>query len=653
VLLTPIAGSRGGGQVVGGTLELASLGVGSTAAKVDAPVPAKISFTASCFTEARNPEPRDLELGELVGEVSLSEPDFVPELVVSVADSQALLEPPDGEPEVGRPRVLRLALKAPTVVMPPDGPSFVQLTIPAGFLDGARHLELRATLEVNGNVEGDASVNDVLDVPLLPQPLFKLAIVDEMREPLGDVPVDFSSGDEIISAISDDSGPLIFDDLGFADSTAQITDNEGLKAELKQRWSKIRPGPVLKEDPDAGVEARFVGTSLDPISFDEAPLKTLAIVPRVTLVRLVGLLFDTDKSFLLPSALSDMADLHEVSDEHPDSELLVVGHTDTSADPATNDPLSLERAESVIAFLRQDIDTWLKRYDSKIAAKHRWGSNEDQQMLLSLPGMLQRPSGEDPVSFFRRTRAVQEQGAVGPETRRTLIEEYMSQPEPILPDDTPLTAHGCGEFFPLDAAGDDVDPNPKNPERDPIDRRVELFFFDREFGIQPKPPGKNSKKSSKEYPEWRRRATLSRHVDLRLSDRVLRVRMQANDQDLPNEDFSIDVDGRRLAAGQTDANALIVQRLPVGAKLVEIRIPRLDLHRSIALTPAEEFPSVSTLVGVQTRLAQLGFLPEEPNGKLDQLTRDALRSFRSNQGLGNDSTLDDATRNALVKAYGS
>src|SRR6185295_11045120 len=96
VLFTPIAGSRGGGQVVGGTLELAGLGVGSTGAKLDAPVPAKLTFTASCFTEARNPEPRELQLGDLVGEVSLTEPDFAPELVVSVADSQALLNPPDG-----------------------------------------------------------------------------------------------------------------------------------------------------------------------------------------------------------------------------------------------------------------------------------------------------------------------------------------------------------------------------------------------------------------------------------------------------------------------------------------------------------------------------------------------------------------------------
>ena len=37
-----------------------------------------------------------------------------------------------------------------------------------------------------------------------------------------------------------------------------------------------------------------------------------------------------------------------------------------------------------------------------------------------------------------------------------------------------------------------------------------MFFFDGELGIQPAPPGKNSKPKSAEYPEWRRRATDTR-----------------------------------------------------------------------------------------------------------------------------------------------
>jgi hypothetical protein len=514
-------------------------------------------------------------------------------------------------------------------------------------------LELRAAIEVAGNVEGDLGMNDVLDVPLFPAPLFKLALVDEMGQPLADVPVDFSAGDQLDTAVTTADGPLVFDDLGFPDPTVELTDDTGLKAELKQRWARIRPGRVLKTDLDAGIEARFVSDCLNPVSLGDAPITTLAIVPKVLLVRLLGLLFDSNKSFLLPGALSDMDALRQLAEEHPNSELLVVGHTDTSADAATNDPLSLERAESVIAFLKQDVDAWLGRYDAKTPAKRRWGDVEDQHMLASLPGMLERPLDEDQLGFFRRTRAIDERGSIGSDTRRTLIEEYMSQPEPILPEDMPLTAHGCGENFPLDEAGTDVDPHPANPDRDPIDRRVELFFFDRDFGIQPAPPGKTSKQDNKEYPEWRRRATLTRLVDLRLSDRVLRIRMQANDEALASEEFTFDVDGRRIATGKTADDGLLVQRLPVDAKLAEIRMPRLRLHRSIVLTLAESFPSVDTVVGVQTRLAQLGFLPQQPNGRIDQLTSDALRRFRANQGLGDGSTLDDATRKALVQAYGS
>jgi hypothetical protein len=50
-----------------------------------------------------------------------------------------------------------------------------------------------------------------------------------------------------------------------------------------------------------------------------------------------------------------------------------------------------------------------------------------------------------------------------------------------------------------------VDDAPRNQRRDPIDRRVELFFFDPEFGITPKPAGTNSRAGSVEYPKWRER----------------------------------------------------------------------------------------------------------------------------------------------------
>jgi hypothetical protein len=331
----------------------------------------------------------------------------------------------------------------------------------------------------------------------------------------------------------------------------------------------------------------------------------------------------------------------------------VVGHTDTSGDPGTNDPLSLERAESAIAFLKQDVDKWLERYETKVPQARRWGSSEDLAMLQSLPDFFERPEDEDPVTFFQRTRGLKVDGKAGPETRKQLITEYMDREEPILPDDLTITAHGCGEFFPLDQSGEALDRAPANGARDPVDRRVEFFFFEKEFGILPAPPGKNSKQKSTEYPEWRKRAELSRELDLRLSDRVLKLRVQADEKNLADEEYSLDIDGRRIAVARTDSEGFITQRLTVDAKLVEIRMPRLNLHRSIRLAPSEEFPPVEQLLGVQTRLAQLGFLPKEPDGKNDQVTKDALRSFRKSRGLGDDSKLDDATRKALREAYGS
>src|SRR4051794_30337328 len=70
-----------------------------------------------------------------------------------------------------------------------------------------------------------------------------------------------------------------------------------------------------------------------------------------------------------------------------------------------------------------------------------------------------------------------------------------------------VIAHGVGENFPLDDSGEELDDAPADEKADPIDRRVELFFFDPEFGITPPPPGKNSKPGSTEYPAWRDRTT--------------------------------------------------------------------------------------------------------------------------------------------------
>ncbi len=112
------------------------------------------------------------------------------------------------------------------------------------------------------------------------------------------------------------------------------------------------------------------------------------------------------------------------------------------------------------------------------------------------------------MRFFQRTRELEVDGVAGEKTRRALIAEYMTLDGVSLSEfagEIDATAHGCGENFPLDEEGEQVDKQPADEKRDRIDRRVELFFFDDEFGITPPPPGPNSKPLSKEYPLWRKR----------------------------------------------------------------------------------------------------------------------------------------------------
>jgi outer membrane protein OmpA-like peptidoglycan-associated protein len=178
--------------------------------------------------------------------------------------------------------------------------------------------------------------------------------------------------------------------------------------------------------------------------------------------------------------------------------MLVVGHTDTAGKPSFNDPLSLERAESLKDYLTDNVDGWLKWYATSVSDGKRWGAIEDRSMIAALPDAASREKTESPVRWFQRTRGLKVDGKAGPETRTALIKEYMALDGTSLPKGIELVAHGCGENFPRDATGDEVE--------DPDNRRTEVYFFDEVLGIQPPPAAKNSAKGSAQYPEWVRRS---------------------------------------------------------------------------------------------------------------------------------------------------
>jgi outer membrane protein OmpA-like peptidoglycan-associated protein len=245
---------------------------------------------------------------------------------------------------------------------------------------------------------------------------------------------------------------------------------------------------------------------LDPAE-GRPQVRLLGAVPRSVLARL-HLSFNTSKTFLLPTALPSLRTLRKLYADNAPCQLLVVGHADTKAGPTFNDKLSLERAQSVIAYLKDDVEAWFNSY-SDSDPKKCWGKVEDHLMIIALPDFVQKPQAEDEVRFFQRTRGLKVDGQAGKETRHALIREYMSLDGTSLVDfvgEIEATAHGCGENFPLDDRGEDLDEAPPDEKPDHIDRRVELFFFDNEFGITPQPPGDNSAAGAVEYPLWRKRA---------------------------------------------------------------------------------------------------------------------------------------------------
>ena len=239
------------------------------------------------------------------------------------------------------------------------------------------------------------------------------------------------------------------------------------------------------------------------VSLPTGQAHRITLVRSVERVRLVGMFFDLNKCFLLPSAMHGIRELKNQYDKHPDNNILVVGHTDTSGRDAYNLALSLERARAMAAYLTDDVAAWEVFFGTDQPQEKRWGHLEVQQMLTALPQgespfLDTTPNGVDDVRShaavkkFQQVHSLTDDGIAGPITRRALIAAYMGLDGTTLPPSATLTTHGCGENFPVDETGDDA--------RSSENRRVEVFFF--EGPIHPPPSGPTSGRGSTDYPRW-------------------------------------------------------------------------------------------------------------------------------------------------------
>jgi outer membrane protein OmpA-like peptidoglycan-associated protein len=372
---------------------------------------------------------------------------------------------------------------------------------------------------------------------------FSARVVDEQGEPLADVPLLFRHAGKDVPAKTDTTGVATCTVAGIDNTNVTFASAADLAILMKPKWTPSKGvarknwvkaddtttvvtlfgGDVVKviaDDATTGTTRPketlepFFGVPATPVKSGETPTKiaTLTVQPLVIMVRMLGEHFDVDKCFLLPKALDSVRDLVRLHKEYKLTDLLIVGHTDTSASDEHNLILSLERTSAMHAYLINDAKSWLPWYDADKQASKRWGTTEDSHMIESVMG---KPST---VLEYQRWHNAQDpqkdgcetiekvDGKIGPDTRLQLILDYMNREDTTVPDGTTIQVHGCGEFFTLDKTEEALDPHSPDNKREQRNRRVEVFLFPKEVGILPPVPGETAEKGEKEYPEWRLRS---------------------------------------------------------------------------------------------------------------------------------------------------
>lgn len=173
--------------------------------------------------------------------------------------------------------------------------------------------------------------------------------------------------------------------------------------------------------------------------------------------------FETDKAFPLASALPTFKAVAALSNKEPKRILLVVGHTDAVGSTEHNVALSDERAQAIAAFLKDDVDAWMKFYAADGHDSKQWGATESLHMAKAL--------GFASVADFQKKNSVKDDDA----TRKALIKQYMATEGTSVPKGVDVQTLGCGEYHLLQ----------KTQKASQANRRVDVLAF--EGPIQPPP----------------------------------------------------------------------------------------------------------------------------------------------------------------------
>ncbi|MBK7399282.1 MAG: OmpA family protein [Myxococcales bacterium] len=438
---------------------------------------------------------------------------------------------------------------------------------------------------------------------------FEVTVVDAWGKPVDGVELEVVYEGTRKKVTTPGNGKVKLPDIAASFGSARITNVKAVRDTLRPRWKDKYQPTELPEDavnPEKlGLDATELTTSLE----SETP-KTLVLVKPLTRIRLIGMHFDTNKCFLRPSAMNGIRQVVAVYKANPTGKLLILGHTDTTADDDYNLDLSVERAEAIKAYLKDDVAAWEAWFGEGKPKQKRWGDGEVAQMIKPLP-CEQTVAGFQGWSNENKGTDLKVDGIVGPKTRKALIEAYMALDGTTLPEAIEAVTHGCGEFFPRTDEGDEFGKDGVAAEEN---RRVEMYCFDDQ--IFPPVPGPKASKGEPEYEQWKKQVTKTLDVDAAMKTISVRLLDRAR-APMPNcrcrVSWGAASPSRLELSADADAIAtLVVERSAMMLTIEWGESSGAELGDYMFVTQAT-IPIDDSETACAVRLGNMGFrLPDEP-----------------------------------------
>jgi flagellar motor protein MotB len=142
--------------------------------------------------------------------------------------------------------------------------------------------------------------------------------------------------------------------------------------------------------------------------------------------------FATGSSFLHPKHAAELktlvSNIQAWQKKTPEGKLALFGHADAVGKEEPNKALSERRAQSILAFLLKEPDTW-----EELAGKEKWGLKATQEYLLHLGYDTGSVDGQDGPKTKEATKAFQakqgiaQSGSADAPTRKALFKAFMGK----------------------------------------------------------------------------------------------------------------------------------------------------------------------------------------------------------------------------------